>query len=236
MIYPFNKSKAEAVLVKKRKLLGRGLSYAEKILFLHEDVTTEGNVLVRGKDQIVLHPDRVSMQDATAQMAMLQFIQAGRKATQVAATIHCDHLLMAGEGADADLQKALEVNREVYDFLSSPAAKYGIGFWGPGSGIMHQVIFENYAVPGGLLIGTDSHTPNAGGIGMFSIGAGGADAAEVMAGLPWETTYPYIVGVRLTGQLTGWASAKDVILEMLNRFTVKGGTGKIIEYFGPGAL
>ncbi|HLC15947.1 MAG TPA: aconitate hydratase [Thermodesulfovibrionia bacterium] len=236
MIYPFNKSKAEAVLVKKRKLLGRGLSYAEKILFLHEDVTTEGNVLVRGKDQIVLHPDRVSMQDATAQMAMLQFIQAGRKATQVAATIHCDHLLMAGEGADADLQKALEVNREVYDFLSSAAAKYGIGFWGPGSGIMHQVIFENYAVPGGLLIGTDSHTPNAGGIGMFSIGAGGADAAEVMAGLPWETTYPYIVGVRLTGQLTGWASAKDVILEMLNRFTVKGGTGKIIEYFGPGAL
>lgn len=234
MSYPFGKSKAEVILQKKRELFGRGLSYAEKILFLHEDEKTAGKILVRGKEQIVLYPDRVAMQDATAQMAMLQFIQAGRKRTQVDATIHCDHLLMASEGADADLQKALETNKEVYDFLSSSAARYGIGFWGPGSGIMHQVILENYAIPGGLLIGTDSHTPNAGGLGMISIGVGGADAAEVMAGLPWETTYPYLVGVKLTGQLTGWASAKDVILEMLHRFTVKGGTGKIIEYFGPG--
>ncbi|MBW2616647.1 MAG: aconitate hydratase, partial [Deltaproteobacteria bacterium] len=150
------------------------------------------------------------------------------------ATIHCDHLLRANKGAEADLRKALTTNREVYDFLFSAAAKYGLGFWGPGTGIMHQVIFENYAMPGCLMIGTDSHTPNAGGLGTIAIGVGGADAAEVMAGLPWETTNPYLLGVRLTGELTGWASAKDVILEMLRRFTVKGGTGKIVEYFGPG--
>jgi aconitate hydratase len=230
-----NKAEALNFLSKKRNLLGRGLSYVEKILFLHETERSNKKPLIRGKDQIQLLPDRVLMQDATAQMAMLQFMQAGRKKTDVPATIHCDHLVRANEGAEADLRNALTTNREVYDFLSSAAAKYGLGFWGPGSGMMHQVIFENYAVPGRLMIGTDSHTPNAGGLGAIAIGVGGADAAEVMAGLPWETTNPYLVGVRLTGQLTGWASAKDVIFEMLRRFTVKGGTGKIIEYFGPGA-
>ncbi|MDY6879471.1 MAG: aconitate hydratase [Desulfatiglans sp.] len=223
------------LLAAKRELLGRGLSYVEKILFLHEQETSLKRPLIRGRDPIKLVPDRVLMQDATAQMAMLQFIQAGRKKTHVPATIHCDHLLRADKGAEPDLRKALTTNREVYDFLSSAAAKYGLGFWGPGSGMMHQVIFENYAFPGGLMIGTDSHTPNAGGLGALAIGVGGADAAEVMAGLPWETTHPYLVGVSLTGQLTGWASAKDVIFEMLRRFTVKGGTGKILEYFGPGA-
>ncbi|MBL7205773.1 MAG: aconitate hydratase, partial [Desulfobacteraceae bacterium] len=230
----FNKGEALDVLSKKRELLGRSLSYVEKILFLHEPERSRGKRLIRGKDQIKLLPDRVLMQDATAQMAMLQFIQSGRKKTGVPATIHCDHLLRANKGADADLRKALTTNREVYDFLSSAAAKYGLGFWGPGTGIMHHVIFENYARPGCLMIGTDSHTPNAGGLGAIAIGVGGADAAEVMAGLPWETTNPHLLGVRLTGELTGWASAKDVILEMLRRFTVKGGTGKIVEYFGPG--
>jgi len=235
MRYPFDKDKAKEILSKKRRLLGRGLSYAEKILFLHEPDGSAEKRVARGKDQIRLYPDRVLMQDATAQMAMLQFILAGRRKTFVPATIHCDHLLRANKGAEEDLRKGLASNREVYDFLSSSAAKYGLGFWGPGSGMMHQVIFENYATPGNFMIGTDSHTPNAGGLGAIAIGVGGADAAEVMAGLPWETTAPYLVGVRLTGLLTGWASAKDVIFEMLKRFTVKGGTGKILEYFGPGA-
>ncbi len=226
---------AQDLLDKKRNLLGRGLSYAEKIIFLHEGEESREKVLTRGKDQIKLFPDRVAMQDATAQMAMLQFIQAGRERTQVDATIHCDHLLRANEGAKPDLKRAFTTNREVYYFLSSSAARYGIGFWGPGSGIIHQVLLEDYAVPGGMMIGTDSHTPNAGGLGMLAIGVGGADAAEVMAGLAWETTHPHVVGVNLTGRLTGWASAKDIILEMLNRFTVKGGTGKIFEYFGEGA-
>jgi aconitate hydratase len=230
-----NKAEALNFLSKKRNLLGRGLSYVEKILFLHETERSYNKRLIRGKDQIQLLPDRVLMQDATAQMAMLQFMQTGRKKTAVPATIHCDHLVRANEGAEADLRNALTTNREVYDFLSSSAVKYGLGFWGPGSGMMHQVIFENYAVPGRLMIGTDSHTPNAGGLGTIAIGVGGSDAAEVMAGLPWETTNPYLVGVRLTGHLTGWASAKDVIFEMLRRFSVKGGIGKIIEYFGPGA-
>ncbi len=230
-----NKEEAKSLLEKKRDLLGRGLTYAEKILFLHEAEESRGNILVRGKDQIKLFPDRVAMQDATGQMAMLQFIQAGRERTQVDATIHCDHLLRASEGAKADLKKAFITNKEVYYFLSSSAARYGIGFWGPGSGIIHQVLLENYAVPGGMMIGTDSHTPNAGGLGMLAMGVGGADAAEVMAGLAWETTVPYVVGVHLTGQLKGWASAKDVILQILDRFTVKGGTGKIFEYFGEGA-
>jgi aconitate hydratase len=231
----FTEGEALDVLSKKRKLLGRGLSYVEKILFLHEPEGSRGKRLIRGKDQIKLLPDRVLMQDATAQMAMLQFIQSGRKKTGVPATIHCDHLLRANKGAEVDLRKALTTNREVYDFLSSAAAKYGLGFWGPGTGIMHHVIFESYAIPGCLMIGTDSHTPNAGGLGAIAIGVGGADAAEVMAGLLWETTNPYVLGVRLAGELTGWAAAKDVILEMLGRFTVKGGTGKIVEYFGPGA-
>ncbi|MCP4681158.1 MAG: aconitate hydratase [Desulfobacterales bacterium] len=233
--YTFDKSKALADIERKRKALGRGLSYAEKILLLHGPENSADRKFIRGEEQIKLFPDRVLMQDATAQMAMLQFMQTGRKRTKVPATIHCDHLLRANEGADEDLRKALSTNREVYDFLSSAAAKYGIGFWGPGSGIMHQVIFENYAVPGDLMIGTDSHTPNAGGLGAMAIGVGGADAAEVMAGLGRQTTNPYLLGVRLTGQLSRWASSKDVIFEMLRRFTVKGGTGKIIEYFGSGA-
>jgi len=235
MGHSFNTGEALEVLSKKRELLGRGLSYVEKILFLHEPERSRERRLIRGKDQIKLLPDRVLMQDATAQMAMLQFIESGRKKTGVPATIHCDHLLRANKGAEADLRKALTTNREVYDFLSSAALKFDLGFWGPGTGMMHQVIFENYAVPGCLMIGTDSHTPNAGGLGSIAIGVGGADAAEVMAGLPWETTNPYLLGVRLKGELTGWASAKDVILEMLRRFSVKGGTGKIVEYFGPGA-
>ncbi len=232
---PLDLEKAWEIVSLKRREMGRGLSYAEKILFLHEAHGKASRQLRRGKEPIALLPDRVAMQDATAQMAMLQFMQTGRKKTLVKATIHCDHLIRAGMGALGDLEEAIDVNKEVYDFLSSAAMKYGIGFWGPGSGIIHQVIFENYAFPGGLMIGTDSHTPNAGGLGMISIGVGGADAAEVMAGLSWETTFPRLVGVNLTGRLTGWASAKDVILEMLNRFSVKGGTGKIFEYFGEGA-
>ena len=235
MGYPFSKDAAHNILMKKRKLLGRGLSFAEKILFLHESEDSKEKILIKGRDQLQLYPDRVLMQDATAQMAMLQFIQTGCEKTGVPATIHCDHLLMADQGSDTDLRQALTANREVYDFLTSTAAKYGLGFWKPGSGMMHQVIFENYAFPGALMIGTDSHTPNAGGLGAIAIGVGGADAAEVMAGIPWETPMPYIVGVKLSGQLCGWAAAKDVIFEMLRRFSVKGGTGKIIEYFGSGA-
>ena len=235
MHHPFHRDNARSILSRKRRELGRGLSYTEKILFLHEAPRKMPKNLQRGIDQIFLHPDRVAMQDATAQMAMLQFMQAGQKKTHVSATIHCDHLIRASQGAEVDMEAALGANKEVYDFLSSAAMKYGIGFWGPGSGIIHQVLLENYAFPGGLMIGTDSHTPNAGGLGMIAIGVGGADAAEVMAGLPWETTYPALVGVKLTGELTGWASAKDVILEILNRFSVKGGTGKIFEYFGEGA-
>jgi aconitate hydratase len=231
----FDETKAKTILSEKRKMLGRGLCYTEKILFLHEEPGASQGIKLPGKDGIRLLPDRVAMQDATAQMAMLQFMQAGHQKTGVPATIHCDHLLRAREGSEADLKKALISNREIYDFLSSAASKFGIGFWGPGSGIIHQVLFENYAVPGAMMIGTDSHTPNAGGLGMLAMGVGGADAAEVMAGLPWETMTPSVVGVRLTGTLRGWASAKDVILEMLRRFTVKGGTGKIFEYFGEGA-
>jgi aconitate hydratase len=235
MKYPFEKTKAYEVLEKKRASLGRGLSYTEKVLFLHQAVNDLDKMPVRGKEQIRMVPDRVAMQDATAQMAMLQFMQVGRDRTAVPATIHCDHLLRAREGAQSDLKNALTTNREVYDFLSSAAKRYGVGFWGPGSGIIHQVLLENYAIPGGMMIGTDSHTPNAGGMGMVAIGVGGADAAEVMAGLSWETTMPTLVGVKLRGSLKGWASAKDVIFEMLRRFTVKGGTGKVFEYFGEGA-
>jgi aconitate hydratase len=231
----FDIDRAHEILENKRSLLGRELSYTEKILFLHESKKDADRILIPGKDQIRLYPDRVAMQDATAQMTMLQFMQAQRKETLVEATIHCDHLITADQGARKDVDNAFSANREIYDFLSSAAAKYGIGFWGPGSGIIHQVILENYAVPGDLMIGTDSHTPNAGGLGMFAIGVGGADAAEVMAGLPLETTYPLIVGVKLTGKLKGWASAKNVIFEMLQRFSVKGGTGRIFEYFGEGA-
>ncbi|MBL7225719.1 MAG: aconitate hydratase [Desulfobacteraceae bacterium] len=235
MNYIFDRVKAETILSNKRKLLGRGLTYTEKILFLHEIPSTAETIPTPGIDQIRLFPARVAMQDATAQMAMLQFIQTGQEKTHVPATIHCDHLIRASQGSEYDIREALLLNREVYDFLSSAASKYGIGFWGPGSGIIHQLIFENYALPGGIIIGTDSHTPNAGGLGMIAIGVGGADAAEVMAGLPWETTLPFVVGVRLKGSLKGWASAKDVAFEILDRFGVKGGTGKIFEYFGEGA-
>ncbi|MFQ5587583.1 MAG: aconitate hydratase [Nitrospiria bacterium] len=217
-----------------RERLGRPLTLAEKILFSHLD--DPGNqVLERGKAQLALKPDRVAMQDATAQMAMLQFIQAKKKKAAVPSTIHCDHLIRAQSGAKEDIERAISENREVYDFLASAANKYGIGFWKPGAGIIHQVVLENYAYPGGLIIGTDSHTPNGGGLGMLAIGVGGADAGEVMAGLPWEVLQPRLLGVRLTGSLNGWTAAKDVILYLCGLLTTKGGTNKIVEYFGPGA-
>jgi len=216
-----------------RKRLGRDLTLAEKILFAHLDTPDTADV-ERGKGWIDLRPDRVAMQDATAQMALLQFMQAGRKRVAVPSTVHCDHLIRARIGASADMQAALHDNDEVYQFLKSASQKYGIGFWNPGAGIIHQVVLENYAFPGGLVIGTDSHTPNAGGLGMLAIGVGGADAADVMAGLPWNVRMPKVVGVHLTGSLSGWTSPKDVILKLAGIMTVKGGTGKIVEYFGPG--
>jgi aconitate hydratase len=216
-----------------RKRVGRDLTLAEKILFTHLDKPESADV-ERGKSYIDLRPDRVGMQDATAQMALLQFMQAGRKKVAVPTTIHCDHLIRARIGAGADMQVALNENNEVYQFLKSAAQKYGIGFWNPGSGIIHQVVLENYAFPGGLMIGTDSHTPNGGGLGMLAIGVGGADAADVMAGLPWNVRMPGVVGVHLTGKPSGWTSPKDVILKLAGIMTVKGGTGKIVEYFGPG--
>ncbi len=217
-----------------RKQFGRGLTLAEKILVSHAD-NLATQVWDRGKAMLALRPDRVAMQDATAQMAMLQFIQAGKKKAAVPSTIHCDHLIRAEMGSSKDLLRACDENREVYNFLESAARKYGIGFWKPGAGIIHQVVLENYAFPGGLIIGTDSHTPNGGGLGMLAIGVGGADAGEVMAGLPWEVLHPKLIGVRLTGRLNGWASPKDVILYICGKLTVKGGTNKIVEYFGPGA-
>jgi aconitate hydratase len=217
-----------------RSRFGRPLTLAEKILAAHaDDFDTQS--WDRGKAMLVLRPDRVAMQDATAQMAMLQFMQSGQPRTAVPATIHCDHLIVAKGGVREDLPKGLEDNREVFAFLASAAKKYGIGFWQPGSGIIHQVVLENYAFPGGLMIGTDSHTPNAGGLGMMGIGVGGADAGEVMAGLAWEVLHPKLIGVHLKGHLGGWASPKDVILELCRRLTVKGGTNKIVEYFGAGA-
>lgn len=217
-----------------RKQFGRGLTLAEKILVSHAD-NLATQVWDRGKAMLALRPDRVAMQDATAQMAMLQFIQAGKKKAAVPSTIHCDHLIRAEMGSSKDLLRACDENREVYNFLESAAKKYGIGFWKPGAGIIHQVVLENYAFPGGLIIGTDSHTPNGGGLGMLAIGVGGADAGEVMAGLPWEVLHPKLIGVKLTGRLNGWASPKDVILYICGKLTVKGGTNKIVEYFGPGA-
>ena len=216
-----------------RRRLGRDLTLAEKILFSHLDKVERAEV-ERGKSWIDLWPDRVAMQDATAQMALLQFMQAGRKRVAVPTTVHCDHLIRARIGADKDMQVALNENNEVYQFLRSASQRYGIGFWNPGAGIIHQVVLENYAFPAGLIIGTDSHTPNGGGLGMLAIGVGGADAADVMAGLPWNVLMPKFVGVRLTGSLNGWTSPKDVILKLAGIMTVKGGTGKIIEYFGPG--
>lgn len=217
-----------------RQVFGRPLTLSEKILSAHlaAPLTVAPD---RQQTYVMLNPDRVAMQDATAQMALLQFMQSGRKRVAVPSTVHCDHLIAAKVGGQEDLALAEEQNREVYSFLRSVANKYGLGFWGPGSGIIHQIILENYAFPGGLLIGTDSHTPNAGGLGMLSIGVGGADAVDVMAGMDWELSWPGVIGVRLSGTLRGWTSPKDVILRLLEILTVKGGTGKIIEYFGPGA-
>src|SRR5919204_2744801 len=227
-------SKMPGMLDKARKKFGRALTLTEKILVAHAD-NFDTQVWDRGKAMLALRPDRVAMQDATAQMAMLQFMQAGKKKVAVPSTIHCDHLIRAEMGSEKDLLRAIDENREVYNFLASSAKKYGIGFWKPGAGIIHQVVLENYAFPGGLIIGTDSHTPNGGGLGMLACGVGGADAGEVMAGLPWEVLHPKLIGVKLTGKLSGWASPKDVILYVCGRLTVKGGTNKIVEYFGPGA-
>ena len=220
-------------LVSARKVLNRPMTYAEKVLYAHlwEPAMKE---YIKGKDYVELAPDRVAMQDATAQMALLQFMSAGRKSVAVPSTVHCDHLIQAQVGAKEDLLRATEENKEVYDFLQSISKKYGVGFWKPGAGIIHQVVLENYAFPGGMMIGTDSHTPNAGGLGMIAIGVGGADAVDVMSGMPWELKWPKIIGVKLTGKMNGWTSAKDVILKLSGILTVKGGTGAIVEYFGEG--
>jgi aconitate hydratase len=218
-----------------RKLLNRPMTLTEKILYAHLEEGEAKTAYTKGKDYVSFLPDRVAMQDATAQMALLQFMQAGRKRVAVPSTVHCDHLILAKEGADADLNTARKTNREVYDFLASVSNKYGIGFWKPGAGIIHQVLLENYAFPGGMMIGTDSHTVNAGGLGMIAIGVGGADACDVMAGLSWELRFPKLIGVRLTGRMNGWTAAKDVILKLAGILTVKGGTGYIVEYFGEGA-
>jgi len=213
-----------------RKILNRPLTVTEKILYTHLSEPVSGKIA----GYALFSPDRVGMQDATAQMALLQFISSGRKKTAVPSTVHCDHLILAEVGAKKDLERSEQESKEVYDFLASVSNKFGIGFWRPGAGIIHQVLLENYAFPGGLMIGTDSHTPNAGGLGMMAIGVGGADAVDVMAGMPWELQVPKIIGVHLTGKLQGWASAKDVILIVAGMLTVKGGTGSVIEYFGEG--
>jgi aconitate hydratase len=218
-----------------RKMVGRPLTLTEKILYTHLAESLPGKPFERGRSYVDFHPDRVAMQDATAQMALLQFMQAGRKTVAVPSTVHCDHLITAKSNAKEDLERAIKVNQEVYNFLTSVCNKYGLGFWKPGAGIIHQVVLENYAFPGGMMIGTDSHTVNAGGLGMIAIGVGGADACDVMAGLPWELKMPKLIGVKLTGKLNGWASAKDIILKVAGILTVKGGTDKIVEYFGPGA-
>lgn len=222
------------VCTKARARFGRPITLAEKILAAHA-VDFDAQQWERGKAMLSLRPDRVAMQDATAQMAMLQFMQAGKDHTSLASSIHCDHLIQGRDGAKEDLARGLVENEEVYAFLSSAAAKYGIDFWSPGSGIIHQVVLENYAFPGGLIIGTDSHTPNAGGLGMMAVGVGGADAGEVMAGLPWEVLQPKLIGIKLVGTMNGWVSAKDLILYICGRLTVQGGTNKIVEYFGEGA-
>ena len=217
-----------------KKITGKSLTLSEKILYSHLYSKTIRDY-ARGKDYVDFAPDRVAMQDATAQMALLQFSTCGRDRVAVPSTVHCDHLIQAKTGAKSDLTTALDVNKEVYDFLSSISNKYGIGFWKPGAGIIHQVVLENYAFPGGMMIGTDSHTPNAGGLGMIAIGVGGADAVDVMAGLAWELKMPKLIGIKLTGRLNGWTSPKDVILKVAGILTVKGGTGAIVEYFGEGA-
>ncbi len=218
-----------------RQALGKPLTLTEKILYAHLHPDSPMQRYGRGKDYVFFQPDRVAMQDATAQMALLQFMTAGRDKVAVPSTVHCDHLILAEDGSAKDLARAEDVNSEVYDFLSSVCDKYGIGFWKPGAGIIHQIVLENYAFPGGMMIGTDSHTPNAGGLGMVAIGVGGADAVDVMAGMPWELKMPKVIGVKLTGKLGGWTSSKDVILKVAGILTVKGGTGAIVEYFGEGA-
>ncbi len=228
-------AKFPAKVEKARQLLGRPLTLSEKILYAHLWDELPAIQFARGKDYVNFGPDRVAMQDATAQMALLQFMTAGRDRTAVPSTVHCDHLVQAYKGASEDLGLAMSQNKEVYDFLESVSAKYGIGFWKPGAGIIHQVILENYAFPGGMMIGTDSHTVNAGGLGMIAIGVGGADAMDVMAGMPWELKMPSLIGVKLTGKMNGWTSAKDIILKVAGILTVKGGTGAIVEYFGEGA-
>ena len=218
-----------------REFMGRPLTYSEKILCSHLFSTQQPEAFKRGESYVDFAPDRVAMQDATAQMALLQFMQAGKKKVAVPSTVHADHLIQARVGADKDLQEAENKNNEVYQFLQSVSNKYGIGFWKPGAGIIHQVVLENYAFPGGMMIGTDSHTVNAGGLGMVAIGVGGADAVDVMAGMAWELKFPKMIGVKLTGKLSGWCSPKDVILKVAGILTVKGGTGAIVEYFGEGA-
>jgi len=218
-----------------RKILNRPLTLTEKILYTHLAGDKITAPYTRGKDYVDFNPDRVAMQDATAQMALLQFMMAGKDKVAVPSTVHCDHLITAKEGAEKDLEKAKYTNQEVYDFLASVSNKYGLGFWKPGAGIIHQVVLENYAFPGGMMIGTDSHTPNAGGLGMIAIGVGGADAVDVMADMPWELKFPKVIGIKLTGKLSGWTAPKDVILKVADILTVKGGTGYILEYFGKGA-
>ncbi len=230
-LYAEMPSKVEAA----RKLLGRPLTLSEKILFSHLHTDQKLESFERGGSYVDFAPDRVAMQDATAQMALLQFMQAGRPKVAVPSTVHCDHLISAKVEAKQDLQVATTESKEVYDFLASVSNKYGLGFWKPGAGIIHQVVLENYAFPGGLMIGTDSHTVNAGGLGMIAIGVGGADACDVMAGLPWELKWPKLIGIKLTGKLSGWTAPKDVILKVAGILTVKGGTGAIVEYFGEGA-
>lgn len=225
----------EKKVTEARKVVGRPLTLTEKILYSHLFEPLPARPYAKGKDYVGFAPDRVAMQDATAQMALLQFINAGKPRTAVPTTVHCDHLIQAQTDGKTDLKNALVTNKEVFDFLQSVSNKYGIGFWRPGAGIIHQVVLENYAFPGGMMIGTDSHTPNAGGLAMIAIGVGGADAVDVMAGMPWELKFPKLIGVKLTGRLNGWTASKDVISKVAGILTVKGGTGAIIEYFGPGA-
>ncbi len=240
MVFDLDKIQAfyagyEAKVSAARNVLGRPLTLSEKILYAHLWEGEAKEAFQRGASYVDFAPDRVAMQDATAQMALLQFMSAGRKKVAVPSTVHCDHLIQARVGATTDLQESINKSNEVFDFLASVSNKYGIGFWKPGAGIIHQVVLENYAFPGGMMIGTDSHTVNAGGLGMVAIGVGGADAVDVMAGMPWELKFPKLIGVKLTGRMSGWTSAKDVILKVAGILTVKGGTGAIIEYFGDGA-
>ncbi len=229
-------SKFEERVNAAKKLTGKPLTLAEKILYAHLWDGNPSTTFIRGKDYVDFAPDRIACQDATAQMALLQFMQAGKNKVAVPTTVHCDHLIQAKVGASTDLQTALNNSNEVFNFLESVSDKYGIGFWKPGAGIIHQVVLENYAFPGGMMIGTDSHTVNAGGLGMVAIGVGGADAVDVMAGMPWELKFPKLIGVKLTGKLSGWTAPKDVILKVAGIVSAKGGTGAIVEYFGPGAI